>query len=165
MSESRVVDGMLDAAVFAMAIIDEDREAGAAVLRHAERDDLLGMIIALMGLIKEDLGDEGARDYFEAVRKSAITYAATGKGGPTPRMRDYIEDDGLDEVTDDAVSLIETVLRCHDIDAHAERVLKWASPAAVIAELASAAAVLATRFGEDDWYTATRTAARAAGLS
>jgi len=158
-----VVAQTLDAAVFAMAVIDEDTEAGVAVIKHAEKADLLGITVSLITLVTENLGD-GARDYFEAVRSSSVTYEATGKAR-MPRMRDYLDDDGLDDVTDDAAKLIATSLRGNDIDARAERVLKWASPAALIAELASIAAVLATRFGEDDWYTAARTADRAAGLS
>jgi hypothetical protein len=158
------VTSTLDTAVLAMAFIDEDTEAGLAVIKHAEIDDLLHIIGSLVSLITDHLGDDGARDYFEAVRKSMAAYEATGNARMRS-MRDYVEDDGLTEVADDAVGLIETSLRCHDMDAHIERVLKWASPAAVIAELASAAAVLASRFGEDDWYTAARAASRAARLS
>jgi hypothetical protein len=158
------IAGQLDAAVFAMAVIDEDKEAGVAVIKNAELDDLLGIMAALVTLITEELGVYYARDYFEKVRKSAVEYEATGKAR-MPTMRGYLMDDGLDDTTDDAASLIATSLRGNDIDAHVERVLKWASPAALVAEMASIAAALATRFGEDDWYTATRTAARAAGLS
>lgn len=76
-----------------------------------------------------------------------------------------VEDDGSDiGLAADAAELIDMAVRGHDTDDRIERLLKYDSAAGLIAELASAAAVLATRFGEDDWHTATRAATRAAGL-
>jgi hypothetical protein len=164
MSDSRTADGTLDAAVLAMAMIDKDTEAGRAVLQHAEKNELVHMIAALVTLVAEELGDDAAHDYFEQVREAEVEYEATAKA-TLPKLRTYLMDDGLDDVAADAASLIATSLQGNDIDVHVARVLKWASPAALIAEMASVAATLATRFGEDDWYTATRTADRAAGLS
>lgn len=159
-----IVAQTLDAAVFAVSVIDEDTEASVAILKHAEKPDLLGIITSLITLITENLGDDGARDYFEAVRKCSVTYEATGRA-PMPRMRDYLEDDGSDiGLAADAAELIDMAVRGHDTDDRIERLLKYDSAAGLIAELASAAAVLATRFGEDDWHTATRAATRAAGL-
>ena len=154
----------LDAAVLAMAIIDDDTEAGRAVLKHAEKDDLLGIITCLITLITGNLGDEGARDYFEKVRSSAAAYEATGES-PMPSMRDYLEDDGIDiNLAADAAELIDMAVRGHDTDDRIEHLLKYDSAAGLIAELAQIAAVLATRLSQGDWYAATRITASAANL-
>jgi hypothetical protein len=159
-----VIAQTLDAAVLAMAMIDEDREAGVAVTKYAERDDLLHIIGNLVSLITDHLGDDGARDYFEAVRKSAAAYEATGKA-PMPRMRDYLEDDGVDDgLAADAAELIDMAVRGHDTDDRIERLLKYDSAAGLIAELAQIAAALAMRISQGDWHAATRITASAARL-
>jgi hypothetical protein len=158
-----IVTQTLDAAVFAMAVIDEDKEAGVAVIKHADEDDLLGIIISLISFITENLGS-GARDYFEAVRSSAVTYEATGKS-PMPRMRDYLEYDGLEDgLAPDAAELIGMAVRGHDTDDRIEHLLKYDSASGLIAELAQIAAVLARQVSQGDWYAATRITASAAGL-
>ena len=154
----------LDTAVLAMAIIDDDTEAGMAVVKHAERDDLFGIIISLTTLITGNLGDQGARDYFEEVRKSTAAYEANGKS-PMPRMRDYLEDDGLDTgLAVDAAELIDMAVRGHDTDDRIEHLLKYDSAAGLIAELAQIAAVLAMQISQGDWHAATRITSSAANL-
>jgi hypothetical protein len=161
---SDFITSTLDTAVLAVALIDEDTEACLAIIKHAEEDDLLHIIGGLVNLIEDHLGDDGARDYFEALRKGAAAYEATGKGA-MPRMRDYLEDDGIDiGLTADAAELIDGAVRGHDMDGRIESLLKHDSAAGLIAELVQIAAVLAMRLSQGDWYAATRITASAANL-
>jgi hypothetical protein len=73
-------DSTLDIAILGAAFIDEDKEAAAAVLKHAERDDLLGIIISLITLIRRTLGDHGARSYFEDLRIAAVLAMQVSQG-------------------------------------------------------------------------------------